>query len=176
LRKLEKNECEKCGNLREFCEILALIWKSDYPPFDSVRISLLYVPLIHSLIMIRQKLVISKWSSLKHFGLFALSLMQPIFQSKLGSSKFQIPFVMCWKKPHVKIPCNLKFGPFCPWLFNWYTWKMTFLCEGFWQNVMMDYESTHQMWFAQIRTIQFGHSMWKLCHFEFGHFLKMIWS
>jgi hypothetical protein len=25
LRKLEKNECEKCGNLREFCEILALI-------------------------------------------------------------------------------------------------------------------------------------------------------
>jgi hypothetical protein len=36
---------------------------------------------------------------------------------------------------------------------------MTFLCEGFWQNVMMDYESTHQMWFAQRKTIQFGHSM-----------------
>ena len=32
-----------------------------------------------------------------------------------SSNHFYLAFVMCCKKSHFKIPCNVRFGPFCPW-------------------------------------------------------------
>jgi hypothetical protein len=67
-------------------------------------------------------------------------------------------------------------SPFFPPISKVNTWKMTFCHDYFWWNVMMHHESTHKMWFAQRKITQFGHSMWKLWHFEFRHFWNMIWS